>query len=197
MPICFATNNHHKINEVRALLGEPFRLLTLQEVGCYEELPEEQNTLEGNSFQKADYVFSTYKIPCFADDSGLEVETLGGAPGVHSAYYSGTRDADANIALVLKNLEGKENRKARFRTIITLITEHEHHSFEGEIMGTILSEKRGNNGFGYDPIFMPDGYPITFAEMTNQQKNEVSHRAIAISRLVQFLKMTKFDLSAT
>lgn len=189
MRLCFATNNLHKIQEVRAMLGERFTLLSLQEIGCTEELPETSDTIEGNSHQKAEYVWRKYCLDCFADDSGLEIEALGGAPGVHSAYYAGAHRNDAdNIALVLKNLANQTNRKARFRTVITLYWKGVPYQFEGVVEGEILEEKKGEHGFGYDPIFRPNGYALSFAQMSRQQKNAISHRAIAIKKLVTFLQ---------
>jgi len=190
MTICFATNNRNKLKEVQSLLGDRFTLVTLNEIGCDEELLENQNTLEGNSLEKAAYVANKYQLPAFADDTGLFVESLQGAPGVHSARYAGPhrRDED-NIALLLKNLEGLTNRKAHFKTIVTLVDGSLIHQFEGVVNGTILSEKRGIGGFGYDPVFLPDGYEKTFGEMSGEEKNKISHRAAAIKKLVDFLRM--------
>lgn len=188
MDICFATNNAHKLEEIRVILGSKFKILSLEEIGCNEELPEERDTLEGNSLQKAEYVFQKYKVACFADDTGLEVEELNGAPGVYSARYAGEqRNSERNMNLLLKNLEGKGNRKARFRTVITLIQSKEVHQFEGIVKGTILKERKGKGGFGYDPIFMPVGYSKTLAEMSMEEKNQISHRARATEKLVEFL----------
>lgn len=187
--LCFATNNQHKIQEVRAHLGPDFQLLGLEEIGCQEELQEEQPTLEGNSFQKAEYVFKNFGISCFADDTGLEVEALHGAPGVYSARYAGgQRSAEDNMQLLLKNLAGSQNRKARFRTVITLIMPEFTRQFEGIVNGQIIHERRGSGGFGYDPIFLPEGYNKTLAEMSMEEKNAISHRARAVNRLVEFLK---------
>lgn len=188
MDICFATNNAHKLEEIRVILGSKFKILSLEEIGCNEELLEERDTLEGNSLQKAEYVFQKYKVACFADDTGLEVEELNGAPGVYSARYAGEqRNSERNMNLLLKNLEGKGNRKARFRTVITLIQSKEVHQFEGIVKGTILKERKGKGGFGYDPIFMPVGYSKTLAEMSMEEKNQISHRARATEKLVEFL----------
>ena len=188
MDICFATNNAHKLEEIKAILGNRFHVLGLNDIGCREELLEERDTLEGNSLQKAEYVFQKYKVACFADDTGLEVEELNGAPGVYSARYAGEqRNSERNMNLLLKNLEGKGNRKARFRTVITLIQSKEVHQFEGIIKGTILKERKGKGGFGYDPIFMPVGYSKTLAEMSMEEKNQISHRARATEKLVEFL----------
>jgi XTP/dITP diphosphohydrolase len=187
--LCFATNNQHKIQEVRAHLGPDFHLAGLAEIGCSEELAEEQSTLEGNSYQKAEYVFKNFGVACFADDTGLEVEALQGAPGVYSARYAGDqRRAEDNMKLLLKNLEGFQNRKARFRTVITLMTAAFTKQFEGIVTGQIINEYRGTGGFGYDPIFLPDGFNKTLAEMTMEEKNTISHRARAVNKLVDFLK---------
>lgn len=188
MEYCFATNNQHKIQEVKELVGSSISILSLQDIGCHEELKEEQPTIEGNSLQKARYVFSQYHIPCFADDSGLEVAALNGEPGVHSAYYSGSRDFNSNIALVLKKLEGRSNRTAHFKTVITLVAPAIQKQFEGILKGQILVEKRGEQGFGYDPIFLPDGYQKTLAEISLTEKNKISHRAQAVDKLIMFLK---------
>jgi len=186
-----ASNNQHKIEEMNSLLGSSFLLKGLAEIGCLEELPETQDTLEGNSLQKAKYVFDHYGVSCFADDTGLEVDALHGAPGVNSAHYAGEqRSADDNIDLLLQNLKQETNRKARFRTIITLVEPSGIRAFEGEVRGEIISQKRGINGFGYDPVFLPDGYSRTFAEMTLEEKNKTSHRAMAITKLVDYLKDT-------
>jgi XTP/dITP diphosphohydrolase len=188
MQLCFATNNQHKIDEVKFILGDRYDLPSLKDIGCHEELAEDQPTIPGNSFQKAEYVFKKYGVACFADDSGLEVEALGGAPGVHSAYYAGPqRSHNDNIALLLKNLTGKDERRAQFRTVITLITPFTIQQFEGILKGTIQPVKRGTNGFGYDPVFMPDNYNQTLAEMLMEEKNRISHRAIAVNKLIQFL----------
>jgi len=190
MEICFATNNRNKIKEVWQLLMPDFSLLSLSDIGCHEELAETQNTLEGNSLQKAQYVYQQYRIPCFADDSGLEVEALNGAPGVYSARYAGDQRNDKdNIDLLLKNLKGIQNRRASFRTIITLIgIEKEPSIFEGQIQGKIITAPRGTNGFGYDPVFVPEGGDRTFAEMEMHEKNALSHRAKAVKKLVGYLK---------
>jgi XTP/dITP diphosphohydrolase len=189
--LCFATNNQHKILEVRTHLGSDFQLVGLEEIGCSEELPEEQPTLEGNSFQKAEYVYRNFEVSCFADDTGLEVEALQGAPGVISARYAGEqRRAEDNMQLLLENLAGSQNRKARFRTVITLITPEFTKQFEGIVTGQIINERRGSGGFGYDPIFLPDGYNKTLAEMNMEEKNAISHRARAVNKLVDFLKET-------
>lgn len=193
MELCFATNNSNKVREVWQLVKPDFSILSLAEIGCHEELAETQNTLEGNSLQKALYVYKTYNIPCFADDTGLEVDALNGAPGVYSARYAGPqRNNEDNMQLLLANLKDKTNRKARFRTVITLIgLEKEPVFFEGEVRGVITSEKRGSQGFGYDPVFLPDGFDRTFAEMDVQEKNTLSHRARAVKKLVHYLNERK------
>ncbi len=189
MELCFATNNRHKLEEVTGVLGGAFHLLTLKDIGCLEELPETTNTLEGNARQKAQYVWDKFRIACFADDTGLEVAALGGAPGIHSAMYAGNqRSAHDNMALLLKNLETSSNRKARFRTIICLVMPQNQWTFEGIVNGDILRTPRGSGGFGYDPIFLPEGSTQTLAEMSMSEKNKMSHRAIAVGRLAEFLK---------
>ncbi|WP_439881430.1 non-canonical purine NTP diphosphatase [Pontibacter sp. MBLB2868] len=186
--LCFATNNKHKIAEVSQMLAGKYKLLSLEDIGCHVELPEEQDTLEGNSRQKAEYVWHNFNISCFADDTGLEVEALGGAPGVYSARYAGPQRSDSdNIQHLLKNLEPHQNRRARFRTCITLILDGKEHQFEGIVEGTITTDWQGNKGFGYDPVFMPQGYNKTFAEMTPEEKNLISHRGRAVQKLVVFL----------
>jgi XTP/dITP diphosphohydrolase len=192
--LCFATNNSHKLDEVRALLTErkpiskDISIISLKDIGCTEELAETTGTISGNSRQKAEYVFSNYQISCFADDSGLEVEALNGAPGVDSAMYAGPqRSHDDNIKLLLKNLEGVAHRNARFVTVITLFLDGKPYQFEGEVKGTILSEKRGSQGFGYDPVFLPEGFQKTLAEMTMEEKNKISHRAMAMEKLIKFI----------
>lgn len=187
--ICFATNNLHKLEEVRSVLGSDFRVLSLDEIACREELPETGNTLEANAHQKAEHVFKNYAQTCFADDTGLEVEALNNAPGVYSARYAGPqRSSEDNIDLLLKSLINKENRKARFRTVICWVSEKETHYFEGMVEGEIIKERKGTKGFGYDPVFVPTGYNKTFAEMTMEEKNALSHRSRAVSKLVKFLK---------
>ncbi len=186
--VTIATNNRHKLEEIQAVLHQGIVLTTLHDIGCTEELAEDQDTLEGNSFQKADYVFRKYNVDCFADDTGLEVAALGGAPGVYSARYAGPqRNADDNIDLLLRNLAGINDRRARFRTVITLITRQGTNTFEGIVNGVILNERRGSGGFGYDPVFLPDGSSRSMAEMTMAEKNEISHRAVAVRKLVNFL----------
>lgn len=188
MEICFATNNANKIKEIKELLPTHIKLLSLQDIGCEEELREDKSTLEGNSHQKASYVFENYNIPCFADDTGLEVYSLNGEPGVRSARYAGDeRDNAANIDLLLKKLEAKETRYAQFRTVITLFLPDHVKQFEGVVKGEIATEPRGDRGFGYDPVFIPKGLNRTFAEMDLNEKNEISHRAWAIRKLVSYL----------
>ena len=188
MKLCLATNNAHKVEELQALLGEKFQLQTLNEIGCFDDIPETADTFEGNATLKSSYVVEHFNLDCFADDSGLEVEALDNEPGVYSARYSGSRDSLENIQLVLKKLEGKENRKARFKTVISLMQNGRNHIFEGIIEGTIRTELSGSKGFGYDPIFQPDGYDITFAEMDMAEKNKISHRALALQQMMAFLK---------
>ena len=188
MKICFASNNEHKIAEVKQI-AQNYEIVSLNEIGCLEELPETRDTLEGNSLQKAEFVFDNFKVPCFADDTGLEVEALNNAPGVYSARYAGPqRNAQDNIDLLLENLDGKSSRRARFRTVIALVGfESAPLLFEGIIDGSITMARRGTSGFGYDPIFLPDGYKKTFAEMTLAEKNKLSHRAQAVKKLEAYL----------
>jgi len=187
--IVFATNNKHKIEEIQAILGNYIRIIPLSETGCTEEIPETSLTIEGNAVQKAMYVFEKYHVGCFADDTGLEVEALGGRPGVKSARYAGPgHDFDANVTKLLKELQGQLSRRARFKTVISLVTREHEMIFEGIINGIITTERRGKGGFGYDPVFIPDGYEQTFAEMSADLKNAISHRAIATRKLVSFLQ---------
>ncbi len=189
MKLCFATNNPNKLAEIQQLLGDEFELLGLKDIGCEEELAEGQDTLEGNSLQKAQYVHDQYDVNCFADDTGLEVEVLNGEPGVYSARYAGEQRSNAdNMALVMKKLENATDRSAQFKTVVTLIIDGQPTQFEGVAKGTIIKEQRGSEGFGYDPIFVPDGYDQTFAEMTQVEKNQISHRGKAVEKLVEFLK---------
>lgn len=187
--LIFASNNHHKINEVSAILKTfGFNVIGLSDAGIYEDIPETAETIEGNASLKANYIFNKYNKDCFADDTGLEVESLNNAPGVYSARYAGEqKSADDNMNKLLYELEGKSNRKARFKTIIALIYQGKEYIFEGVINGIISMDKRGNNGFGYDPIFIPDGYDKTFAEMSAEEKNKISHRSIAVQKLADFL----------
>ncbi len=187
--IIFATNNAHKLGEVQALLGDAFSLVTLRACGITEDIPETAPTLEGNALQKARYVYERTGKSCFADDTGLEVDALGGAPGVHSARYATDgHDFAANNRLLLHNLEAESNRKANFRTVIALILDGEEFLFEGRVDGTITTTPSGNGGFGYDPLFVPEGYDITFADMSAEEKNAISHRGRAVAKLVEFLK---------
>lgn len=188
MKIIFATNNAHKLSEVQAVLGDSFELVTPRMCGVEEDIPETAATLEGNASQKSHYLYEKTGLDCFADDTGLEVEALGGEPGVHSARYATDgHDFAANNRLLLKNLEGKENRRARFRTVISLIEGGEEHLFEGIVEGHIIDHESGEEGFGYDPLFVPDGFDRTFAEMTAEEKNAVSHRGRAVRKLVAYL----------
>lgn len=188
MKLCLATNNAHKVEELQALLGERFQLQTLNEIGCFDDIPETADTFDGNSLQKAMYVWERFQIDCIADDSGLEVDALNGEPGVFSARYAGEHgNHEKNMAKLLKNLEGIENRAAQFRSVITLITNGEANHFEGIIRGKITHQKRGSQGFGYDPLFVPDGYDRTFAEMSIEEKNPISHRGLAVAQMITFL----------
>lgn len=188
MELIFATNNAHKINEAQAVLGTEYRLLTPCDCGVTEEIPETQPTIEGNALQKARYLYARTGLDCFADDTGLEVEALGGAPGVHSARYATDgHDFAANNRLLLRNLEDAENRRARFRTVIALILGGEEHLFEGTVEGRIVEAPRGAEGFGYDPLFQPDGCEKTFAEMDAAEKNALSHRGRAVRKLTAYL----------
>jgi len=189
MKLVFATNNQHKLEELQAMLGDEIKLLSLKDIGCTEEIPEEQATLEGNAAQKSAYVFEKYGYSCFADDTGLEIEALNGEPGVYSARYAGEeKSAEANMKKVLEKLGKINSRKARFRTVISLIIKGEENQFEGIVEGEIIEQKRGDSGFGYDPIFRPNGFETTFAEMNLKDKNEISHRGRAVKKLVNYLK---------
>ena len=190
MKLVFATNNAHKLEEIKEMLGSQHEIVSLKEIQCHEDIPEEQDTLEGNALQKARYIHEKYGLDCFADDTGLEIKALNNAPGVYSARYAGGEghDAPANMLKLLHELEGKENRKAQFRTAISLILDGKNYLFEGVIKGEIIKEKRGESGFGYDPVFQPEGYDKTFAELGNDIKNKISHRALAIQKLCEFLQ---------
>lgn len=193
MKICFATNNSKKIEEVKDALGEDFEIVSLQDIGCHEELPETGETLDHNAFQKARYVKENYGVDCFADDTGLEVDCLDGAPGVYSGRYAGEpRSDERNIELLLTNLQGQQGRNARFRTVIALILEGEEYQFEGTASGEILEKKIGLGGFGYDPIFRPEGFERSFAELSMAEKNQISHRGKAVKALIEFLSSRKF-----
>lgn len=188
MKLIFATNNAHKLSEVQAVLGPSFVLVTPRMCGVEEEIPETAETLEGNARQKARYLYERTGLDCFADDTGLEVEALNGAPGVHSARYATDgHDFAANNRLLLKNLEGETNRRARFRTAICLIEGGEERLFEGIVEGHIIDHESGSEGFGYDPLFVPEGYDCTFAEMSGDEKNAISHRGRAVRKLVAYL----------
>ncbi len=188
--LVFATNNPHKAREVEQILGEQFSVKTLHDIGCFEEIEETEPTLEGNALLKARYVRQKYGFDCFSEDTGLEVDALGGAPGVYTARYAGDeKSSEANIALLLKNLDGKTSRRARFRTVIALIFNGKEMLLEGICEGKIATEKHGTGGFGYDPVFIPDGYDRTFAELGDDIKNKISHRALATVKLIQALKV--------
>ena len=198
MKIVFATNNQHKLSEIRQILGDSIEVLSLKDIGCDVDIPETGTTLEANALQKAQYVYDHYHIDCFADDTGLEVEALNGAPGVYSARYASlgcdatesqpaSHDSEANMTRLLKELGENNNRHARFRTVIALIQQGEVHEFEGIVNGEIIRERRGGEGFGYDPIFQPDGYDQTFAELGIDIKNQISHRARATAKLANHL----------
>ena len=187
--LVFATNNSHKLEEVRAIIGDRYEIRSLRDIGCLEDIPEEEPTIEGNALAKSGFVYERYNLDCFADDTGLEVDALGGRPGVKSARYAGDACiADNNIAKILSELEGNTNRKARFRTVISLILNGMEHQFEGVVEGDILEEKRGGDGFGYDPVFRPAGFEQSFAEMPARLKNSISHRGRATQKLIDFLK---------
>lgn len=185
--IVFATNNPHKIAEARRILGAHYDFLSLQDIDCTEELPETTGTIPGNAEQKARYVWENYQIDCFSEDSGLEIQALDGRPGVDTAHYSGTRDAQANMAKVLEELSGAADRAGRFRAVIALFLDGELHQFEGICPGRIANEQRGTGGFGYDPIFIPEGETRTFAEMDPAEKGPISHRGQAVRQLADFL----------
>lgn len=186
--LVFATNNANKVREVNEVLGEKIEVVSLKAINCTEELPETTGTIPGNAVQKARYVRDHYQVDVFGEDTGLEVDALDGDPGVDTAFYSGSRDDDANMQKVIDNLEGKASRGAQFRTVVALMKEGKEYTFEGICRGTIASEKMGTDGFGYDPIFIPDGFDRTFAQMTSEEKNQVSHRGKAIQKLLAFLK---------
>jgi len=186
--LIFSTNNQHKYQEINAILGKKYEIFTLKDVGIDVDIPETGTTLEENALIKARYVWEAKDIDCFADDTGLEVEALDNAPGVYSARYAGEgHDAKANMKKLLENMQGKSNRTARFRTVIAAIIDGKEYYFEGEIKGQIIDSPRGEAGFGYDPVFQPDGYELTFAELGDDIKNKISHRAIAVEKLKDFL----------
>ena len=187
--LVFATNNAHKLEEVRAVLDNKIEIVSLNELGCYDDIPETADTLEGNALIKAEYVFNKFEMDCIADDTGLEVEALNGEPGVYSARYGGEpHNAQKNMQKLLTNLKGIENRKARFRTVIVLKDAERELYFEGTIHGHISETPSGAAGFGYDPVFVPDGYNKSFAELGPELKNKISHRALAVEELIRFLK---------
>lgn len=192
--LVFATNNAHKLEEIRAILGNSIEILSLADIHCHADIPETADTLEGNARQKSRYVYEHYGLDCFADDTGLEVKSLGGAPGVYSARYADGQghDSQANMNKLLKEMEEKNDRKAQFRTIISLIEKGEERQFEGIVKGQITREKRGESGFGYDPIFQPDGYETTFAELGSDIKNRISHRARAVAALCDYLRKNNY-----
>lgn len=189
MKLVFATNNKHKLDEVRKITSRHLvEIVSLAEINCFDDIPETADTLEGNALQKAHYIQEKFGLNCFADDTGLEVEALNNAPGVYSARYAGPgHDSEANMKKLLHEMEGKENRKARFRTVIALVWNGKTYTFDGIVNGIITTTKRGENGFGYDPIFIPEGYEQTFAELGNDIKNQISHRAKAVEKLDEFL----------
>ena len=189
MELVFATNNAHKLEEVRQILGDRFKVLSLNDIDCHDDIPETSDTFQDNALQKARYVKEHYGYDCFADDTGLEVKALGGAPGVHSARYAGDHDSEANMTKLLSELEKKSDRSAQFRTVIALILNGQEVLFEGIVTGKIAQERHyGDGGFGYDPIFVPDGYTETFSQMSSQGKNLISHRGRAVRKLADYLK---------
>jgi XTP/dITP diphosphohydrolase len=190
--IVFATNNEHKLKEIQEILNEKVSVFSLKDIDCFDEIPEDHDTLEDNALQKARYIYDKFGVSCFADDTGLEVEALGGNPGVYSARYAGeAKSSEENVKKLLHNLQNVDNKTAQFRTVIAFINNGEEHIFEGIVKGNIINENRGANGFGYDPVFIPEGYTKTFAELSSDEKNKISHRAIAINKLVQFLNSTE------
>ncbi|HAE29982.1 MAG TPA: non-canonical purine NTP pyrophosphatase [Flavobacteriales bacterium] len=193
MELVFATNNKNKIKEIQSLLNGKFRILSLEEIGFSGEIPEDHDTLEENAFQKAEFIQSRFAVNCFADDTGLEIDALNGRPGVYSARYAGLKaSAEDNINKVLTELGEETNRRAQFRTVISLLLNNQRYSFEGMVEGEILMHKSGSDGFGYDPIFRPMGYEQSFAEMSLNDKNEISHRGRAVQQLISFLEQVKF-----
>lgn len=189
MKLVFATNNSHKLEEVRQILGDRFEVLSLNDIGCHEDIPETGNTFQDNALQKARYVKEHYGYDCFADDTGLEVKALDGAPGVHSARYAGDHDSEANMIKLLQELEKKSDRSAQFRTVVALLLNGQEVLFEGIVTGKIATERHyGESGFGYDPLFIPDGFTETFSQMSPESKNQVSHRGRAVRKLADYLK---------
>lgn len=190
MKIVFATNNEHKLSEIKNILGSCFEIVSLKDIGCNVDIPETANTLEGNASIKSHFIYDNYHLNCFADDTGLEVDALNGEPGVHSARYDEhtDHDSEANMRKLLAKLGDNANRNAHFRTVISLIIDGEEYQFEGRVEGKIATEKSGTEGFGYDPIFIPEGYDKSFAELGEQIKNQISHRARAVQKLAAYLK---------
>lgn len=189
MKLVFATNNKHKLQEVRDIVGDRVEVLSLADIDCHDDIPETADTLQGNALIKARHIYEKYGLDCFADDTGLEVEAIDGAPGVYSARYAGEEcDSEANMRKLLENLTGKTNRNAQFRTVIALIINGEEMLFNGIVKGTIATEKKGDSGFGYDPVFVPEGYSESFAQMSGEMKNSMSHRFRATRKLADFLK---------
>lgn len=194
--ICIASNNAHKLKEIREILGESYQLLSLSDIGCTDDIPETQPTIEGNSLQKAQYIWDHYKINCLADDTGLLVDALNGEPGVISARYAGDhRSGEDNIALLLKKLDGSRQRKAHFKTVMTFIDAGSIYQFEGKVFGEIATKITGAGGFGYDPVFLPEGKTLTFAEMGSKEKNAISHRGRALANFAAFLKFQQMSAS--
>lgn len=190
--LVFATNNQHKLNEIRNLSGDNIRVLSLSDIGSIDDIPETASTLEGNASLKSWFIYNKYGMNCFADDTGLEVDSLNGKPGVYSARYAGPdQNPEKNIIKLLDELKTHTNRKARFRTVISLIIEGKEYFFQGIVNGTILNEREGTKGFGYDPVFRPDGYKLSFAQMNLHEKNQISHRGKAVQELFNFLKKLK------
>lgn len=188
MKLVFATNNQHKLHEIKHLLEDSFELLSLNDIECFDDIPENQETIEGNASEKAFYIWNKYQLNCFADDTGLEIEALNGEPGVYSARYAGDeKSPEKNIELVLQKMAKIKNRKARFKTVISLVIDGKEVQFEGIVEGTILEKKKGQSGFGYDPIFQPDESQFSFAEMPLGEKNKISHRGRATRKLVEYL----------
>jgi XTP/dITP diphosphohydrolase len=189
MKLVFATNNLHKLREVREVLGNEFEIFSTEDINCLEEIPETAPTIEGNASQKSRYVKNNYGYDCFADDTGLEIEVLNGEPGVYSARYAGKSvDFKENLIKVMNKMHGETNRKAQFKTVISLILNGNEYLFEGIVKGRISDKSEGNSGFGYDPVFIPDGFDISYAQMTPELKNSISHRGIAVRKLVEFLR---------
>ena len=193
MKLVFASSNNHKINEIKKLLPENIELLGLNDIQCFDEIPETAETIEGNAILKANYIKNNYGLNCFADDSGLEIEALNGQPGVYSARYTGEpKDDNKNIDKVLFELHNQTNRKANFKTMICLNLNDKQYLFTGIVNGSIINEKKGDNGFGYDPIFVANGFDKTFAQMTFEEKNQISHRAKAVMQMIDFLKNNEY-----